>query len=144
MNNKLVTLEAYGVDEISKDLYSTAPQKELFPEEVKVEEQKAAPIGLLLGLNVVQHHPVPVKRIENFVLFEKSFGKCVSGTPVLPHYHKTRSQKLTLYKPILHLKISTRLKTWVWSAVLSAVIVNVETLRWAHQSFLSRNKRSLT
>ena len=61
MNNKLVTLEAYGVDEISKDIYSTAPRRELFPEEFKFEEQKAAPTGLLLGLNVVQQHPVPVK-----------------------------------------------------------------------------------
>ena len=89
MNNKLVTLEAYGVDEISKDIYSTAPRRELFPEEFKFEEQKAAPTGLLLGLNMVQHHPVPVKRKEKFVLFENSFGKCVSGTSVITrHVHK--------------------------------------------------------
>ena len=81
-NNEIVTFEAYGVDEISKDLYNTEEQKELFPEDLKFQEQIAAPIGLLLGLNVVQHHPVPVKRKDNFVLFENSFGKCVSGTSV--------------------------------------------------------------
>ena len=73
-------LEAYGVDEISRDIYSTAPQKNIFPEEFNLIENKKAQIGLLLGLNVVQHHPAPVKRKENFVLFENAFGKCVSGS----------------------------------------------------------------
>ena len=82
MNKKIDTLEAYGVDEISQDIYRTAPQSELFLQEIEFQEQKAAPIGLLLGLNVVQHHPVPVKRKEIFVLFVNSFGKCLSGTSV--------------------------------------------------------------
>ena len=78
--NNLVQLEAYGVDEISRDIYSTEPQKKIFPEEFNLIENKKAQIGLLLGLNVVQHHPAPVKRKENFVLFENAFGKCVSGS----------------------------------------------------------------
>ena len=73
-------IEAYGVDEISRDMYNTELQKNLFPEDFACQDSQKAHIGLLLGLNVVQYHPVPVKRKNNFVLFENAFGKCVSGS----------------------------------------------------------------
>ena len=143
MNNKLVTLEAYGVDEISKDLYSTAPQKELFPEEFKVEEQKAAPIGLLLGLNVVQHHPAPIKRKENFVLFENSFGKCVSGTSVAP-LSQDAFTKVNFVQTDVTLEDFYKVENMGLECSPKCCNCKLETVRWAHQSFLSRNKRSLT
>ena len=78
--HNLVQIEAYGVDEISRNMYNTELQKKLFPEDFACQDSQKAHIGLLLGLNVVQYHPVPVKRKNNFVLFENTFGKCVGGS----------------------------------------------------------------
>ena len=62
--NNLVQIEGYGVDEISRDMYNTELQK-LFPEDFACKYSQESHIGLLLGLNVVQCHPVPAKRKNN-------------------------------------------------------------------------------
>ena len=106
MNNIIVTLEAYEVDEISKDKYSTAPEREFFSQELEFQEQKAVPIGLLLGLKVVQRQRRPVKREENFVLFVNSIGRLIA-VPVFISYHKKRLKNIAPCKLFLHLTIST-------------------------------------
>ena len=65
--NNLVQIKAYGVYEISRDLYNTELPKKLFPEDFACQDSQKAHIGLLLCLNVVQYHPVPEKRKNNFV-----------------------------------------------------------------------------
>ena len=72
MNISLVSQEAYGVVEISKTILSSATEKELIPEGFEFQEQKTAPIGLLLRITVIQHHSVPVKRKKND-FYENSF-----------------------------------------------------------------------
>ena len=51
--HNLAQIEAYGVDEISRDMYNTELQKKLFPEDFACQDSQKAHIGLLLGLNVV-------------------------------------------------------------------------------------------
>ena len=53
--HNIVQIEAYGVDEISRDMYNTELQKKLFPEDFACQDSQKAHIGLLLGLNVVQY-----------------------------------------------------------------------------------------
>ena len=79
-DDNLVPVEAYGVDQISTEEYSTEPHRTIFPTEFQNQQDKRGFISLLLGLNVVQYHPVPVKCCGNFFLFENAFRKCVSGT----------------------------------------------------------------
>ena len=70
-NKKLVTFETCGVGEISKDIYSTASQNELFPDEFEFLEQKANRTGLLLEANVVQHILYQSKEKEILSFVEK-------------------------------------------------------------------------
>ena len=71
-DDNLVLVEAYGVDLISTEEYSTEPHRTIFPTEFQNHQDKREFISILLGLNVVQYHPVPVKCCGNFVLFENA------------------------------------------------------------------------
>ena len=71
----MLNLEAYGVNLISKDTFKADEAKNLFPQgDLK---PFCGQIELLLGLNVVQYHPIPKKLKDSLVLFENIFGKCV-------------------------------------------------------------------
>ena len=54
--NNLLQFEAYGINEISRDMYNTELQRKLSPENFNCQDSQEAQFGLLLGLNVVQYH----------------------------------------------------------------------------------------
>ena len=86
-------------------------------------ENKRVQIGLLLGLNVVQHHPAPVKRREilcclRMLSVSVLVAAAVSRLELL-------SPKLTLFRQNLLWKIFTEWKIWAFRVIQNVVIVNL-------------------
>ena len=90
--NNLFAVDAYGFDPISIEEYSTEPLRKVFPTVFQNQQDKRGVMSLLLCLNVVQYHHMPVKCCGNLVLFENAFVKCVSGT-----HSETNSIKFTKF-----------------------------------------------